>query len=728
MLNPFIADNNLCAVDGDNYLFFRLVDGSTGGFYEVFHKLGTPVIYTFSTRTRNGKLIENTITDSGKSPHLKAFGLIRDKYSESTRPLVPIRYHKEEYFKQLKDLPNDKMQPFFDANRLLCSLMSTNRTLAMVIEMLSTRGLTDDNVFALIRTNVGDAPLEDTFAYRVIKDEHIGETIVKIREADLVYFVEDATDREQSLFHKGKLILTKKAGSPDACAFVSRKGLFYVDDRRRLVSFDGGSMFSITESEWHNASKEAIFAFREANFVLPTGDSERRPIEDKQNQPKAALTTMATFIAPTTCKKIDALILRDGDKKANLAGIIGSRRLAKGSGFYVQPKLDGNRVCVFIEGTSIGYFSRSGKKLPVKFNNAFDDDIRRLQQAIASGRALDGKLALFEGSSATLEEGRKLFVDCECYKHGLTLQQITGPCNRDNDDNDFAQLNLHVLSYAIGQMSFKETMGILAGIDAKSFKRIQINASKWVSTVGDAEAYMDAAIANGYEGIVLYPENEHYEFGKERLYKVKAVSDGECYPIGFIASPADPDAIGSVRVRAKRYLDNEGDDYIEFAVSAALTKDLRVDSMHNDDFDRALGKPYTIVCDAFSDDGIPLRARFKQPFTPDSWRRDLEPVPAPSTVPTPPAVAPTPSVHAGPHVNDTQSDDVTDTEDEESDYESADEEETTENGNRDEEEEEEATAGDDTDGNEEEEMYDDSDRDDDSEDDGDPGEKVVRDA
>ena len=133
---------------------------------------------------------------------------------------------------------------------------------------------------------------------------------------------------------------------------------------------------------------------------------------------------------------------------------------------------------------------------------------------------------------------------------------------------------------------------------------------------------MENALLNGYEGIVCYPLNEQYTFGRNRLYKVKTVVDHECYPLSYIASEANPLVIGAVRVRARRFFNDSKDD-IEFNVSASLLKELQEGSMGSDLFQSALGKPFTIVCEAFSNDGVPLRARFKDGFTPDGYRRDV---------------------------------------------------------------------------------------------------------
>lgn len=295
--------------------------------------------------------------------------------------------------------------------------------------------------------------------------------------------------------------------------------------------------------------------------------------------------------------------------------------------YLVQRKLDGNRIPVFVsivgETFKITYFSKVGALQPSKFNERFDKEVKRFIE-------LNFKDQL----------PKNLLLDCECYRHGWLHEVISGHCNKATNKPGFEELLLHCLSAIdlddtekVIELNKEQTVSkkTFAGIFSKSLQEtelIKVNETKLISSQNELTAFMSQSVDEGYEGLVIYPMKARYTFGFDRLYKIKNQFDGECIIKGFVKAE-DPTIIGSVKVEAKSYLgirglvEEEDEVSVEFSVSASLTDEYKANSWNNPAFQKCIGKPYTIVCASFSSAGVPIHARFKDSFTPDSWRRDV---------------------------------------------------------------------------------------------------------
>ncbi len=303
MLNPFIVDHNASVDPG--FYYFRLKEVSTGAFYNVFHELGTSVIYIYTGKNEDN-LKERIVADSSKSPQLKAIGLIRDKYTEGSRVLLPVRFTKNDYFKYVTSLEDVKeVEPIFIGEKLLFSLLSVHPVLNAILRRLmavvgQADSIGDELLFRAVEYHFGNGVLEDVFAYRMTHEEQRAGKILSVLEDKLVYFAEDIVGIEQSVVHKGSFLLTRKPAlsgcgdvdqeegesdretSAEVKAFVCSSGLFFSDGRSFLacvgdpetntpetMASERCVVTRVTLAEWKAKLKGAVYILREIGFHLP---------------------------------------------------------------------------------------------------------------------------------------------------------------------------------------------------------------------------------------------------------------------------------------------------------------------------------------------------------------------------------------------------------------------------------------------------------------------------
>lgn len=301
---------------------------------------------------------------------------------------------------------------------------------------------------------------------------------------------------------------------------------------------------------------------------------------------------------------------------------------------YVQKKFDGNRTIVYslLGGSTILFYSRSGYKLSKSFNERFTTELQALSKHICE--KLKKPLA-------------NIHFDFECYDHGTIHSEIAGLCNAKSAKPGFEKLRLHLLScfiiddirkyeerkreYTSSQETFREiiqfsnSLGLPSENDesSESYQTLCVSESRLIKSYQDLCSFMKESVNNKYEGLVIYPLSNYYVFGHDRLMKLKKIYDGEVVITDFIESDIEPGAIGSVMVKSRAYFD-KSEEVIDYRVTASLKKEFKENSMHNKLFKSCIGKFFTIICDSFSNTGVPMHARFKMPLHPDSARDDVD--------------------------------------------------------------------------------------------------------
>jgi hypothetical protein len=324
---------------------------------------------------------------------------------------------------------------------------------------------------------------------------------------------------------------------------------------------------------------------------------------------------------------------------------------------YVQRKLDGNRIIIHCldYGASITYYSKVGALQTSKFPTRFNQDIIRFCQFITNKYNRNNSKNNLDDDNDFKDESdrsfRNIMIDCECYAPDVIHEKIAGYCNRVESSSEFEQLYLYVLSfldldkiemyierkkeYYCVRQSFEEFFsGFGNDFGDNIDSLVKINETKLINNQEELFNFMKQSIDEGNEGLVVYPCEEKYTFGMDRLMKIKKIYDGECIVLGYEKSKTEPGAIGAVIVSSPAYfgiqslLDTKGiekgkEETLTYSISASLTNEWKSGSMDNILFTTCIGKPYTIICDSFSDNGTPMHARFKTSFTPYSYRKDV---------------------------------------------------------------------------------------------------------
>lgn len=353
-----------------------------------------------------------------------------------------------------------------------------------------------------------------------------------------------------------------------------------------------------------------------------------------------AINAVVPFREPMSCTAIEIESVKEDDFP-----------------FIAQPKLDGNRIIVHVLGVNhpepvVKYYSRNGILQTAKFSEQYNGDV----------------ILFAWGLSQTLSTAtpiNNVMLDCECYADDVIHSDISGWCNRVAISDEFRKLKLVILSwvnldtlgterlrgrdYVIGDMDFDTILlrnqeisrSILVAIvetgRAESPQShqltpegltIRVNDSFYITERRQLYDLMSEVTAKGAEGLVLYPPSRAYTFANAGLKKIKKFYDGECIVLGYYPSTTDPMEIGSVRVQASAWFDRwvptaRDSRNVIFAVNAALRQELKRGSMASAAFANLIGKSFTIMCASFSEDGVPIHARFKAAFGPGSERLDV---------------------------------------------------------------------------------------------------------
>lgn len=176
------------------------------------------------------------------------------------------------------------------------------------------------------------------------------------------------------------------------------------------------------------------------------------------------------------------------------------------SGYYHQPKLDGHRCLIAVDGDEVQAYSRNGKP------------IEAIVEILEEAQAI----------------GRDIILDGELYSHGVPLQTITSWVKRRQECTDM--LEYWVYDCVLPDSGFEERFNTISNILEASFKRIRLCPTyKGVpNAIGTLQSYRK----QGYEGAILRKPEAPYQPGirSKSVVKVKAFEDDEFKVTGVTAS------------------------------------------------------------------------------------------------------------------------------------------------------------------------------------------------
>lgn len=258
---------------------------------------------------------------------------------------------------------------------------------------------------------------------------------------------------------------------------------------------------------------------------------------------------------------------------------------------YIQPKLDGVRVITKLEDNQIKLISR------------------RLNEYI-------GFEFIKKELKIILDKYPNLILDGELYNHNLTLQQISGIVrNEDHKYIEKNKLQFYIFDYIDinNNITFEERYNNLKNIFLNNnFKYLILTDTILINNEKESDKLYYDYINKGYEGIVYKNKDAMYEFSSykeirsHQFLKRKKNYDSEYPIIGFEEGIHGKDK-GAIIFIMKT------EDNKEFkAVPNMPLKDRKeMYKIAKKNFDEVYkNKLATISFDEYSEDNIPLRAKF----------------------------------------------------------------------------------------------------------------------
>ena len=205
-------------------------------------------------------------------------------------------------------------------------------------------------------------------------------------------------------------------------------------------------------------------------------------------------------------------------------------------------------------------------------------------------------------------------LDGELYKHGKSLQQISGAARLEKNAYDCDWLEYYIYDVMIPNMPFKDRLNILEEIKEElnlefNPERIwkegelqmqmvpQVKVSGWLNIKNLHDKY----VSEGWEGVVIRDPSKNYKFGGRgnEMIKVKMYQDSEFLVTGISEGLRDEDLCFTCVT----------EDGKEFKAKPMGSRELK--QTYRDNLDQIVGKMATVKFFYYSDDGTPLQPVLK---------------------------------------------------------------------------------------------------------------------
>lgn len=207
-----------------------------------------------------------------------------------------------------------------------------------------------------------------------------------------------------------------------------------------------------------------------------------------------------------------------------------------------------------------------------------------------------------------------IVLDGEIYKHGWSLQKLSGEARRCEHMNGSDDLEFYIYDVMCPDMTFENRLKVLKVIE-KSLKlgfepnkiwqpgelRIQMVPQEKVSGYEAIDKLHDSYVNEGWEGVVIRDPEAIYGFGKRTnaMLKVKKYQDAEFLITGMQEGLREEDMCFTCVTK----------DGIEFAAKPWGTRELK--QQYRKDLKNLIGKMATVKYFYLSDEGCPLQPSVK---------------------------------------------------------------------------------------------------------------------
>lgn len=258
--------------------------------------------------------------------------------------------------------------------------------------------------------------------------------------------------------------------------------------------------------------------------------------------------------------------------------------------WYASRKIDGVRCSFYWDGFQIKTASRGG--------GDYDMAVRQIIE--------HPQLIKF------FKAHPEYVLDGEIYKHGKSLQQISGAVRKEKASTPW--LEYYIYDVMIPDMIFEERLKVLEEIKEElelDFQperewrsqelKFQMVPHEKVSGWNAIKKLHDLYVEEGWEGCVIRDPNKPYKFGGKgsEMIKVKMYKDAEFEITGLSEGLRDEDMCFTLVT----------EDGIEFKAKPMGSRELK--QQYREDLDNLIGKMATVKYFYLSDEGTPLQPVLK---------------------------------------------------------------------------------------------------------------------
>lgn len=212
------------------------------------------------------------------------------------------------------------------------------------------------------------------------------------------------------------------------------------------------------------------------------------------------------------------------------------------------------------------------------------------------------------------EEHPDIVLDGELYKHGKSLQQISGAARLEKDTAGMDWLEYYIYDVMDSTKAFEERLDILHDITDElnlGFNperewddgelKFQIVPQETVVGWANIQKLHDKYVGEGFEGIVIRDPSKVYNFGgrTNAMIKVKMYKDAEFEIVGYSEGLRPEDMVFVCKTKEGK----------EFEAKPMGPRELKWEYL--DRMDEIIGKMATVKYFYLSDEGCPLQPVLK---------------------------------------------------------------------------------------------------------------------
>lgn len=245
----------------------------------------------------------------------------------------------------------------------------------------------------------------------------------------------------------------------------------------------------------------------------------------------------------------------------------------------VQPKLDGNRCLIKVDGKSAIMYTRSGDIMPVQLKNILDDVLK------------------------TYVKRQDFILDGELYSDKFSFNKLNGLIKRITVSKEDIEERKNIKYHLYDVMSdegYEKRNIFLQRFASKNI--IVIPSFNIIATDANIKKYLELFLSQGHEGLMIRQLHIPYEYKRTwQLCKVKVFEDSEFELVDFEEDKRG-NFVGAFTMK------NDKGQIFNAGASGQSEEERTYMWLHKDKF---IGKMATVCYFGFSEYGIPRFPKFK---------------------------------------------------------------------------------------------------------------------